>query len=126
MPDQLKNVKEFLLARAYDGFGARKYIGHTHLDQARTYIHEWAVPQLYAAVIADDPNYDPTGPATSASSTTAVIAYMREMQRDMEALRRIDPYGDLYLMMCKAGPEGAFMDELIEALDLDDPNWRSK
>ncbi|MFD3463752.1 hypothetical protein ACFWVM_28895 [Nocardia fluminea] len=126
MPDQLKHIKEFLVARAYDGFGARKYIGHTHLDSARTYIHEFAVPQLFIAVKTDDPHYDPVGPATSARSTTAVIAYMREMQRDMEALQRIDRYGDLYLMMCKSGQEGAFMDELTEALDLDDPDWRSK
>lgn len=126
MTDRLKNVKDFLVARAYDGFGARKYIGHTHLDNARKYIHEFAVPELYIAVKADDPNYDPTGLATSAESTSAVRGFARELERDMEALRRIDPYGELYIMMCKCGPEGAFMDELYEALDADDPEWRSR
>ncbi|WP_109523656.1 MULTISPECIES: hypothetical protein [Nocardia] len=126
MTDKLKNIKAFLVANAYDGFGARRYIGHTNLDAARAYIHEFAVPTLYAAVRECDPYYDPVGMPTTAPCNTAVIAYIREIERDMLALKRIDPYGDLWLMMCKSGPEGCFMDELYAAMDADDPEWRSK
>ncbi|WP_329405390.1 hypothetical protein OG563_26370 [Nocardia vinacea] len=124
MPDKLKNIKAFLVANAYDGFGARRYIGHTNLDSARAYIHEFAVPTLYAAIMVDDPYYEPVGIPTSTNSNAAVIAYVREIERDMVALKRIDPYGDLWLMMCKPGPEGCFMDELHAAMDADDPEWR--
>lgn len=126
MPDALRNVKEFMYARALDGFGVRKYVGNSNLDPARSYIHEFAVPQLYMAVMRDDPNYDPVGEPTSAQTNSAVLEYVRTIMRDMEALSRFDPTGDLYYMMCKCGPEGAFMDELYRAMDADDPEWRSK
>jgi hypothetical protein len=126
VPDRLKNVKAFLVARAYDGFGARAYVGHTNLDRARAYIHEWAVPQLYAAVKTDDPAYDPMGPATSAATQDSVLSFVRELRRDMEALGRIDPYGDLHLMMCQGGQGGCFMEDLYAALSADCPDWQAR
>ncbi|WP_433662435.1 hypothetical protein ACQPW1_09955 [Nocardia sp. CA-128927] len=126
MPDKLKHIKEFFVANALDGFASRRYIGHQDLEAARRYIHNYAVPGLYAAIRTDDPDYDPQGASTEAATNAATIAYARHMQRDMEALERIDKYGDLYVMMCQPGMTGCYMDDLTEALTADDPDWETR
>ncbi|KZM72192.1 hypothetical protein [Nocardia terpenica] len=126
MTDKLKHIKEFFVANALDGFGSRRYIGFHDLESARKYIHNYAVPGLYAAIKSDDPDYDPQGAPTEAATNAATIAFTRHIGRDMEALERIDKYGDLYLMMCTPGQTGCFMDELHDALTADDPDWRTR
>lgn len=126
MTDKLKHAKDFFFAVALDGFGSRKFIGFHDLEPARKYIHDYAVPGLYAAIKTDDPDYDPQGPPTEAATNAATIAYARHIQRDMEALARIDKNGDLYLMMCTPSHAGCFMDDLTAALTADDPDWESR
>ncbi len=126
MADKLKHIKNFFVANVLDGFGSRRYIGHHDLDPARKYIHNYAVPGLYAAIMRDDPDYDPQGAPTEAATNAATLAWAADLERDMQSLGRIDPHGDLYLMMCTPGATGCFMDELYAALDADDPQWRSR
>lgn len=124
--DQLAHTKEFLIDVALSGFGARRFVGHNELDAARRFVHERAVPDLNSAILRDDPHYnpDPAADATEATSTAAVKAYVAELQRDKVALDKYDEHhtGHIYAVMFNPA-FGCFLDELIAAVQLDDPSW---
>lgn len=124
--DQLAHTKAFLIDVALSGFGSRRFIGHNELDAPRKFVHERAVPDLNYAILQDDPAYDPNPGAsvTEAKSMNAVKAYVRELQRDKAALEKYDEHhtGHIYSLMFNP-TAGCFLDELIAAIQRDDPSW---
>lgn len=125
MVDKLANVKAFLVSVALDGFGSRRFIAdESWLDEGHKYISEVACPGLYAAVMQDDPGYDPQGVATEAASDSAVKAFIDQLEAEKAVIARVAPGGRVWQMMYVPSQYGCFFEDLIAAMRADDPSYR--
>lgn len=125
MTDQLEHTKAFLVSLALDGFGVRRFMSdRIGLGPGRKYVQE-ACARLYAAVMTDDPAYDAEGAPTEALSQDAVKAFVVELEREKVIIGNVDPGGSIDEMMFTPGQYGCFLDDLIAAVKLDDPSWRT-
>lgn len=132
MTDRLANVKQMFFETAAAGFGARRYINMDRMRDDFKYLHNKALPALYAAIRADDPDYDPhaeyvDGKAPSeATGIGGVVWYVQIMEQLRAQMADLDKNSDTYhLLFQSSQQDGCFLDDLTAALDKDAPNWRS-
>lgn len=132
MADRLAHVKEFFYSVALDGFGIRRHIGIDALGDDVKALHNRIVPALFHAIQADDPGYDPQAiyeghPGTEATGTGGVRWFVELLEAN-KAFMEItgEKFGPLYERLYAPGQHGCFLDELREALMLDDPEWRPR
>lgn len=123
MTDKLAHVKQLYKAVALDGFGVRKYVALERIDNGRRFLHEVVAPKLWAAIKADDPAYDPLGDATDAQGRAAVRLFVSFLECHREFERLGHPGEEIWHVMYQSGQEGCFMDDLVAALQADDPEW---
>ncbi|RBO82057.1 hypothetical protein [Nocardia puris] len=135
MADKLARVKEFFYGVVMDGFGQRRHIGMDEQPDDVKYIHNKLVPALYAAIKADDPEFDPQAqwfdqpPAPpSEAGDTGAVRWFVEIQEAFKAQLELTPDGTrspLYIRLFKSSAQyGCFLDDLTAALRADDPDWR--
>ncbi len=123
MTDKLAHVKSLFKAVALDGFGVRKYVALERLDGGRRFLHQVIAPKLWQAILADDPAYDPLGDATEASGTGAVRLFVSFLECHREFERLGHPGEEIWHVMYEPGQEGCFFDDLVTALEVDEPGW---
>lgn len=121
--DQLANVKALFTTISLDGFGVRKYMATERMDPARKFLHHVVMPKFWQAILADDPHYDPLGDATEAQGTGGVRLFVSFLECFREWERLAHPYEDIWHVLWAQGQEGCFFDDLVIALQKDDPDW---
>lgn len=131
MADKLKNVKQFYLSLALDGFGIRRHIGVDALGDDVKFIHNHVMPALFDAIRADDPDYDPQGfhfegkPGSEARSTGAVRWFVELLEANKAFMQMTgEKHAPLYERLYQPGQHSCFLDDLTAALRQDDPDWR--